>query len=357
MQFFYKSACKKNFFHYNEDVEQIRRSPVNKIAIVNSSSFGKIFPEHLSKLEELGEVEFFNFDQHISGKDLAAALKGYSYIIASVTPFFNQEFFEHKDELRLISRHGIGYNNVDLDSAKEHGTVVTIIPALVEREAVAEQNVTDLLNLMRRVLPSSKRVLSDKWEDRAQFVGNTLYGKTVGVVGIGNTGSCIAETLRYGFRCHVISYDPNKSALEMQQHGAEKVELDYLLEHADVICLAANLTEDSYHMINTETVAKMKKGVYISNSARGALVDEAAIIEGLESGHIAGYATDVLEVEPGRANHPLLQFDNVLMTPHTAAYTKECLEEMGKKCLQDVKDVTQGKMPVRAIQPHSLYLK
>lgn len=101
----------------------------------------------------------------------------------------------------------------------------------------------------------------------------------------------------------------------------------------------------------------MKVGVYISNSARGALVDETAIIEGLESGQIAGYATDVLEVEPGRASHLFLQFDNVIMTPHTGAYTAECLEEMGHKCVQDIEDVVQGKMPVRAIQSHSLYIK
>lgn len=330
---------------------------MDKIAIVNSSSFGKIFANHLTRLKEIGEVEFFNFDQHIPGKELAEKLQGYNYIIASVTPFFNQEFFEHKDELKLLSRHGIGYNNVDLEAAKAHNTVVTIVPALVERDAVAEQNVTNLLNLMRQVSQSTKRVVADKWEDRAQFVGNTLYNKTVGVIGLGNTGSCVAETLRYGFRCRVISYDPNKTVLDMQQYGVEKVEFDYLLKNADVICLAANLNETSFHMINKEAISQMKDGVYISNSARGALVEEEAIIEGLKSGKLAGYATDVLEVEPGRANHPFLQFENVVMTPHTAAYTKECLEEMGRKCVQDVENVVQGKMPVRAIQSQSVYIK
>lgn len=330
---------------------------MNKIAIVNSSSFGKIFSYHLSDLKKIGDVEFFTFDQNISGKELAEALKGYNYVIASVTPFFNEEFFKYKDELKLISRHGIGYNNVDLEAARKHGTIVSIIPALVERDAVAEQNVTNLLNVMRQVSQSSARVKNDRWEDRASFVGNTLYNKTVGVIGLGNTGSCVAETLRYGFRCRVISYDPNKTVLDMQQYGVEKVELDYLLENADVICLTANLTEESYHMINEQAINRMKNGVYISNSARGALVEEKAIIEGLKSGVIAGYATDVLEVEPGRADHPFLGFGNVVVTPHTAAYTKECLEEMGRKCVQDISDVVRGKLPVRAIQPYSVYIK
>lgn len=330
---------------------------MNKIAIVNSSSFGKIFTEHLSQLKELGEVTFFTFDQDISGKDLANSLRGYNFIIASVTPFFNKEFFDNKDELKLISRHGIGYNNVDLDAAREHHTIVSIIPALVERDAVAEQNISNLLNVMRQVSQASERVKNDKWEDRAEFVGNTLFNKTVGIIGLGNTGSCVAETLRNGFRCRVVSYDPNKSVLDMQQYGVEKVDLDYLLEASDVICLTANLTEESYHMINESAVHKMKKGVYISNSARGALVEETAITSGLASGIIAGYATDVLEVEPGRADHPYLAFDNVVMTPHTGAYTKECLEAMGSKCVQDIQDMVQGKLPVRAIQNQSMYIK
>src|SRR5690554_6462767 len=96
----------------------------HRIAIVNSSSFGKIFPDHLDRLNKLGEVKSFNVDSEIDGKSLAETLNGFNVIISSVTPFFTQEFFEHKDELKLISRHGIGYNNIDLESAKAHDTIV-----------------------------------------------------------------------------------------------------------------------------------------------------------------------------------------------------------------------------------------
>ncbi|WP_124059310.1 D-isomer specific 2-hydroxyacid dehydrogenase family protein [Vaginisenegalia massiliensis] len=329
----------------------------NKIAIVNSSSFGKIFPHHISQLKKIGEVNHFRFDQDIPGKDLAEALNGYNMIISSVTPFFTQEFFEHKDELKIISRHGIGFNNIDLEAARKHNTIVSIIPALVERDAVAEQNITNLLNVMRKVSQSTARVKEDKWSDRACFVGHSLYNKTVGIIGIGNTGSCVAQTLRYGFRCRVISYDPNKSSLDMAQFGAEKVSFEELLNQSDVICLTANLTKDSYHMIDQKAISQMKNHVYISNSARGALVDEEAIITALESGKIAGYATDVLESEPGSKDHPYLSFDNVIMTPHTAAYTMECLEAMGDKCVQDIEDMAQGKLPVRSIQAESCFIK
>ncbi|MNO82010.1 Phenyllactate dehydrogenase [compost metagenome] len=328
-----------------------------KIAIVNSSSFGKIFPEHIGRLKKIGSVDYFQVDNEMHGKELAKLLTGYNIIIASVTPFFTKEFFDYKDELLMITRHGIGYNNIDIDAAKEHDTVVTIVPALVERDAVAENNITNLLAVLRKTVESTNRVKADRWEDRAKFVGHTLFNKTVGVIGVGNTGSCVVETVRNGFRCNVLAYDPYKSDLYLQSYGARKVELDELLTSSDIICLCANLTEESYHMISKNEIEKMKDGVYISNSARGALVDENAVIEGLKSGKIAGFATDVLEEEPGRKSHPYLVFDNVVMTPHTSAYTLECLEQMGNKCVTDIEQIVLGILPERAIQPVSKFIR
>ncbi|WP_238859059.1 D-isomer specific 2-hydroxyacid dehydrogenase family protein [Clostridium sp. YIM B02569] len=328
-----------------------------KIAIVNSSSFGKIFPEHIDRLKEIGAVDYFQVDNEMNGKELANLLSGYNIIIASVTPFFTKEFFDYKDELLLITRHGIGYNNIDIDAAKEHDTIVTIVPALVERDAVAENNITNLLVVLRKTMESSNRVKADRWEDRAEFVGHALFNKTVGVIGVGNTGSCVVEIVRNGFRCNVLAYDPYKSDLYLQTYGARKVELDELLTSSDIICLCANLTKESYHMISKNEIEKMKDGVYISNSARGALLDENAVIEGLKSGKIAGFATDVLEEEPGRKSHPYLAFDNVLITPHTSAYTIECLEQMGNKCVTDVEQIVQGILPERAIQSTSKFIK
>lgn len=328
-----------------------------KIGIVNSSSFGKIFPEHLEQLKKIGSVEHFNVSPEIGGKELADMLHGFNIIIASVTPFFKADFFQYKDELLMISRHGIGFNNIDLEAARKHNTIVSIIPALVERNAVAENNVTNLLALMRRTVPAHNRVVADRWEDRAQFVGNSLFNKTVGVIGVGNTGSCVVETVRNGFRCEVLAYDPYKSGLDIEKFGAKKVEFDELLERSDVICLCASLNSKNYHMIDDEAISRMKENVYISNSARGALISESAAIKGLRSGKIGGLATDVLEEEPGRMTHPYLQFDNVVMTPHTSAYSMECLELMGKKCVSDVVAISTGVLPERSVQADSKYVK
>lgn len=327
-----------------------------RIAIVNSSSFGKIFPEHIKRLKKIGTIKHFDVDQEIEGKKLADMLKGYNIIIASVTPFFTKEFFENKDELFLITRHGIGYNNVDIEAAKKHNTLVTIVPALIERDAVAENNVSNLLSVLRRTVEANEKVKNGKWTERASLVGRTLFNKKVGVIGVGNTGSGVVEILRNGFRCDVSAYDPYKSKRHIESFGGRKVELDELLESSDIICLCANLTDENYHMISTKEISKMKDDVYLSNSARGALVDEKAIVNGLESGKIAGYATDVLEHEPGSADHPYLKFDNVIMTPHTAAYTMDCLEDMGEKCVSDIENVVNGKLPERAVQDESKYL-
>lgn len=328
-----------------------------KIAIVNSSSFGKIFPKHIERLKKIGTIEYFQVDNEIPGKELAELLNGYNIIIASVTPFFTKEFFDYKDELLLITRHGIGYNNIDIDAAKEHDTVVTIVQALVERDAVAENNITNLLAVLRKTVESRNAVKADRWEDRAKFVGHTLFNKTVGVIGVGNTGSCVVEIVRNGFRCNVLAYDPYKSDLYLKSYGARKVELDELLASSDIICLCANLTEENYHMISKKEIEKMKDDVYISNSARGALLDENAVVEGLKSGKIAGFATDVLEEEPGRSTHPYIAFENVVVTPHTSAYTLECLEEMGNKCVTDIEQIVQGVLPERAIQSKSKFIK
>ena len=207
--------------------------------------------------EEVGSFQ----DNEMHGKELAKLLNGYNIIIASVTPFFTKEFFDYKDELLLITRHGIGYNNIDIDAAKEHDTVVTIVPALVERDAVAENNITNLLAVLRKTVESSNRVKADHWEDRAKFVGHTLFNKTVGVIGVGNTGSCVVEIVRNGFRCNVLAYDPYKSDLYLQTYGARKVEIDELLTSSDIICICANLTKENYHMISKNEIEKMKDDV------------------------------------------------------------------------------------------------
>jgi phosphoglycerate dehydrogenase-like enzyme len=316
-----------------------------KIAIVNSSSFGKHFPDHIEKLKALWEVERFELPHDMRGKALAEKLMGYSVIIASVKPYYDREFFEYKDKTLLITRHGIGYDAIDIKSATEKGTLVTKVAGIVEREAVAENAIALLMDVMRRVREASLRVKEGKWQERASFMGYEIKDKVAGIIGIGNIGSRVAEILKYGFGAKVIAYDPNLSEEEIQKRGAQPVSLEELLQTSDIISLNASLNEKNYHMLSHKEFSMMKKNVFIVNTARGELIDTEALIKALKEGKVAGAGLDVVEGEPIDDNHPLLAFNNVIITPHTSAYTYECLRGMGDKVVSDVEKVLRGEIP------------
>ncbi|MED5099856.1 D-isomer specific 2-hydroxyacid dehydrogenase family protein [Niallia circulans] len=317
----------------------------NKIAIVNSSSFGERFPDQIERLASIGEIKIFTFPVNISGKELAEKLQGFTIIISSVTPFFTREFFEQKDETLIISRHGIGYNNIDIEAATEKGTIVTIVSALVERDAVAENAVTNLLAVVRKTYPAATAAREGRWADRAQFVGHQINGKTVGVIGLGNIGSRVGEIFKDGFNARLLAYDPYQTKEELEQKGAESVSLEELLKQSDIISLNAFVNEESYHLLSDHEFSLMKEGVYLTNTARGELWAQDAVLRALESGKIAGLATDVLEGEPVDKTHPFFQYENVLVTPHTSAYTMECLRGMGEKVVSDIERTLKKERP------------
>lgn len=323
---------------------------MEKLLIMNSSSFGRIYPEHMQRLENIVDVKRLDVPTTMHGKELADAVGDATYIIASVTPFFDQEFFEYKKDLKIISRHGIGYNNVDIEAAKKCGTLVSIVPPLVERDAVAENAVANLLALMRKTIPADEAAHHDEWVKRAKFMGNGLSNKTAGIIGCGNIGTRVAEILKYGFNCKVIAYDPNPRNEWASKHGIEYVDLETLLKESDVISLNALLDETSYHILNTETIAQLKEGVYITNTARGDLIDEDAMIQAIESKRVRGYAADCLHKEPIEKDHPFLNYENVIVTPHTSAYTYECIHGMGEKCVSDIEEVVNGNKPSHCVE-------
>lgn len=322
-----------------------------RIAIVNSSSFGKYFPEHIERLQALGEVARFDFPVNIDGKSLAEALQGYNVIIASVKPYFTREFFQHKDHTLLISRHGIGVDNIHLPSAAEKGVLVTKVTPWVEREAVAELAVALLLDILRLTHEARQAVYESRWAERARFVGFEIKGKTAGIIGIGNIGSRVAEILRHGFGANTIAYDPYLTPDIIRSRSAEPAALDELLRQSDIISLNASLNEGNYHMLSHREFGLMKPGVFLVNTARGELLDEDALIAALESGKVAAIGMDVVEGEPIDASHRLLKYPNVLIVPHIAAYTRESLRLMGEKVVQDVERIARGETPQDTVTP------
>lgn len=308
----------------------------NKVAIINSSSFGKYFPEHIELLSERCEVERFNLPSNLRGKELADILVGFKYVIASTTPIFDCEFFDNIDGLVLISRHGLGYDNIDIQEATEKGVLVTKVSGITEREAVAEHAISLCMAVLRKIPQAYNRVLESKWSEREKFFGIELRGKTVGIIGFGNIGSRVGEIIHFGFNSNVVVYDPYIEPEKLNYINARNVQLNELLKISDVIFICSKLTKENYHLLSFKEFEQMKDGVYIVNTSRGELIDQEALVEALESGKVAGVGLDVVEGEPITGDHPLLQFENVVITPHIAAYTFESIKGMGEKVVKDI---------------------
>jgi D-3-phosphoglycerate dehydrogenase len=217
--------------------------------------------------------------------------------------------------------------------------------------SVAEHALGMLLTLSKRIIEADRALRREANVNRNALMGTEAQGKTIGIVGLGNVGRRIAELCRGLLHMNVVAYDPYLSATEMAARGGEKVELDDLLRRSDYVSISCPLTKDNRGMIGARQFALMQSHAYFITTARGFIHDEAALAEALRNKQIAGAGLDVWAKEPPPPDHPLLQFDNVLASPHTAGVTKEARENMGRIAAQQVLDALDGKRPPRIINP------
>src|SRR5271163_4695259 len=248
----------------------------------------------------------------LSPAELRAIVPAYDGLAIRSAPKVTRELLDTATNLKVIGRAGIGVDNVDVKSATARGVVVMNTPH-GNTITTAEHAIAMMFALARQIPEASTSTRAGKWE-KNRFMGVELFGKTLGLIGCGNIGSIVADRA-HGLKMRVIAFDPyltDKRALVL---GVEKVELDDLLHRADFISLHAPLTESTRNILSAEAIARAKAGVRIINCARGGLVDEAALAEALQSGHVAGAALDVFEIEPATAS-PLFALENVVCTPH-----------------------------------------
>ncbi|MFW5980447.1 MAG: D-isomer specific 2-hydroxyacid dehydrogenase family protein [Halanaerobiaceae bacterium] len=326
----------------------------HKIAVVNSSTFGRYFSDLMERLENIGEVKRFNFDPDIEGGKLAEELKGYDYIIASVTPDFSAEFFAEQEEIKLLARHGIGYDNVDIEAATSSGVIVTNVKGIHERDAVAELALSLIMTCIRDIVPAQQAVIDGDWEARRKFVGNEVSKMTVGIIGYGNIGSRTAEIIKEGFGSEVLAYDPNIADAVIQKNGIKPVGFTEILEKSDILSLHASANEDNYHFIGKEEFELMKDGVIIVNTARGELMVEEELAQAVKDGKVGAVGLDVAEVEPMSSDHPLVGLDRVIIVPHIGGYTDYSLREMDEKMVIDVEKHVAGEIPNQVVNPRVL---
>jgi D-3-phosphoglycerate dehydrogenase len=208
-----------------------------------------------------------------------------------------------------------------------------------------------LLTLSKRILEADRALRREANVNRNALIGNEAKGKTIGIVGIGNVGRRIAELCKGLLHMNVIAYDPYLSAQEIAARGAEKVELDDLMRRSDFVSISCPLSKDNRRMIGKAQFALMQPHAFFITTARGFIHDEVALFEALRDKRIAGAGLDVWDKEPPPPEHPLLQFDNVLASPHTAGVTREARVNMGRIAAEQILDALDGKRPPRIINP------
>jgi D-3-phosphoglycerate dehydrogenase len=241
--------------------------------------------------------------------------------------------------LKVIGRAGVGVDNVDVAAATARGVVVMNTP-YGNSITTAEHTIALMLALARRIPAADASMRAGRWE-KSRFIGVELAGKTLGVIGCGNVGANVA-TRALALEMRVIAYDPFLTAERAEELGVEPVELDALLARADVITLHTPLTAKTRNILNAETIARTKPGVRIVNCARGGLLDEAALLAALDSGHVAGAALDVFQTEPPR-DDPLLSRADVVCTPHLGASTIEAQEKVALQIAERLSEfLTRG---------------
>src|ERR1700683_5048421 len=271
--------------------------------------------------------------------DLAACIGDYDGLAVRSATKVTPALIAAADKLKVIGRAGIGVDNIDVPAATERGIVVMNTP-YGNAITAAEHAIAMMFALARQIPAADRSTQAGKWE-KSRFMGVELSGKTLGIIGCGNIGAIVASR-GLGLRMWVAAFDPFLSAERAQELGVEKLELDDLLARADFITLHTPLTAQTRNILSAENLAKPKPGVRIINCARGGLVDEAALREALDSGHVAGAAFDVFVEEPATAN-PLFGHPNVVATPHLGASTSEAQENVALQVAEQMSDyLTRG---------------
>jgi D-3-phosphoglycerate dehydrogenase / 2-oxoglutarate reductase len=258
------------------------------------------------------------------------------------------ELLRQLNRCKVIGRFGLGVDNIDLPAAAEKGITVTYVPDYCLHE-VSDHAMALLLALARKVPYSNKLVQSGRWEMPAVVPIHRLRGRVLGLVGFGNIPRNLAPKAQ-AFGIKVVAHDPYVPAETFNSLGVEGVEFDRLLQISDYVSIHAPLTPATRGLFNAAVFAKMKKGALLVNTARGPLVDEDALVAALESGHLGGAALDVVASEPLAKDSPLLGRDNMILSPHTAFYSVEALNELQTKCATDVARVLSGEPPVYPIK-------
>ena len=314
--------------------------------LVTARSFGRAAPELRVELEEaVGEVRYNQTGRPLNADELREALVDVDGVIAG-TDRFDATCIAAAPRLRVIARHGVGTDNVDLDAAAEHGVVVTNTPA-ANADAVAELALGLILALARRIPEGDRLVRGGGWQ---ALGGIQLARRTVGILGLGQVGSRLAKRLAV-LDCEVIAHDPEVSHDQARACGARLSSQATVVGAADFLSLHVPGTPETRGIVDAALLSSMKHGAFLVNTARGDLIVEDDLRAALDSGQLGGAALDSLREEPPPPGHPLVGRPDVILTPHVGAQTDEAARAMGRMALDDLLAVLRGAEPRHPVAP------
>jgi D-lactate dehydrogenase len=320
------------------------------IAVYDTKPYDRDFLSKAAGVEDL-DLRFHDFRLEPGTAFSAEGAKAVCVFVNDQVPRATLQTLSQL-EVRMVALRCAGFNNVELEAAKELGVAVTRVPSY-SPHAVAEHTIALILTLNRKTHRAYNRVRELNFSLNG-LVGFDLYAKIAGVVGTGKIGRIVAQILK-GFGMRVLAFDPFPNPEWASEHGVEYVDLRTLLKESDIVSLHAPLTPETDHIIGTDSIALMKRGVMLVNVSRGRLVHTTALIDGLKSGHVGGVALDVYEEEEGVFFEDLsgevlqddvlarlFSFPNVLITSHQAFLTEEALREISRVTIQNLRRFASG---------------
>jgi D-3-phosphoglycerate dehydrogenase len=248
-------------------------------------------------------------------------------------------------QLRVVGRHGVGYDQIDIDAATARGIQVVYTPG-ANTQSVAEHVFALMIGLAHRFPVMMAGLAAGNYHVRTSMTGREIAGKSLGIIGFGRIGRRVSEIAHHGFGMKVVYHDIEPAPAEVENRSnARRAGLDEVLESAEHVSLHVPLDRTTRSLINRDTLAKMRRDTILINTCRGPVVDEAAVAEALDAGRLWGYGADVFTVEPPPPDHPLFGRSDVMLTPHSAAQTEEGLRTMAVTIAEEVVGVLGGKMP------------
>ena len=317
--------------------------------LVETPPFCACNPAPMEKLKNSGMRLIDLRGSGIEDDDFIEALTQADAVLCGNDLQVNEDLFDLAPKVKAIAKLGAGLDTVDIDAASRHNAIVFHTPG-ANNQAVADHTFALILSLARRILYCDQSLRDKRWE-HTKIMGVEIWQKTMGIIGLGAIGRCVALRAK-GFQMKVVAYDPYWPAEFADQEGIEQMPLDELLKVADVVTIHVPLTPENKGLINARAFKLMKPTALLINAARGAIVAESDLYQALRNGEIGGAGLDVFAQEPPTES-ALLELDNVVLSPHTAAFTHEAMDNMSMGIVDQLIDYYQGKQPAHLVNPEA----